>query len=109
MAAVDSLVHRLFALLRQQGARHPGARPGAARCRGAAGGVAAAEAAEEARGFCEDEGGEGDAEIDEEGGAILAVTRIPAEQRERMLMMSAVVRRLARARVSDVRGGAPPG
>ena len=31
MALVDSLVHRLFALLRHQGARHPGARPGAAR------------------------------------------------------------------------------
>ena len=31
MALVDSLVHRLFALLRHQGARHPGARPGVAR------------------------------------------------------------------------------
>ena len=99
MAVVDTLVHKLFAHLRGQdhasharadlrheGARGPGARgPGAA-----AGGAGGADTdREEARRFCEEEP---EHEHDEEGGAILAVTRIPPEQRERMLMMSAVVR-----------------
>ena len=99
MAVVDTLVHKLFAHLRGQdhasharadlrhgATRGPGARgPGAA-----AGGAGGADTdGEEARRFCEEEP---EHEHDEEGGAILAVTRIPPEQRERMLMMSAVVR-----------------
>lgn len=81
MAFVDMCVHRLFRASR---------RAAAAR--------ASPASAEEAVDLCEGEAGEGggegggeDGEMDEEGGAIRAVARIPAHQRERMLLMAAVV------------------
>jgi len=91
MAIVDGVVHRIFhasSFGRQHG--HPGGRsePRDAEQGRKPGGARGDEATE----LCGGDGDDADADDhDDEADAIRAVARIPAEQRERMLMMAAVV------------------